>query len=265
MTVTFWLRTTDYGPRTICMCDDWMPLVELPLTIAEFRQLPRNSAYKYEYLDNRAYLSPRPKHYHAMLDLRPITVSEPVDVAPLKSDDLMDFTHLFAGAFRYIQPYGCLDDAGRLEAAKHAMERVRSGGDGPLIERASFVALENAKPVGVMLVTILPDSDPCDFDGFEWHGPPPPDWLERKLGRPHLTWVFVSPLSRGHGIATALLAASVRELLALGYTQMLSTFMLGNDSSTLWHWRNGFRLLSHPGSYRLMKERWKRSLPSPGT
>jgi hypothetical protein len=36
--------------------------------------------------------------------------------------------------------------------------------------------------------------------------------------------------------------------------------MLGNESSMLWHWRNGFRLLEHPGSIRRMKaqmkERW---------
>ena len=28
--------------------------IELPITIAEFHRLPRNAAYKYEYLDGRA-------------------------------------------------------------------------------------------------------------------------------------------------------------------------------------------------------------------
>jgi hypothetical protein len=54
------------------------------------------------------------------------------------------------------------------------------------------------------------------------------------------------------------LAAAVRELLALGYTQLASTFLAGNDSSTLWHWRNGFQLLAYPGSLRAMRARWRK-------
>src|SRR5207245_1746906 len=66
------LRTTDYGLRTtdqLKMCDEWMPVVELPLTLEQFHQLPRNPAYKYELIGGKAYLSPRPKHFHAQLDL----------------------------------------------------------------------------------------------------------------------------------------------------------------------------------------------------
>ena len=32
------------------MCDEWMPTVVLPLSAEQFRQLPRNAAYKYERL-----------------------------------------------------------------------------------------------------------------------------------------------------------------------------------------------------------------------
>jgi L-amino acid N-acyltransferase YncA len=56
-------------------------------------------------------------------------------------------------------------------------------------------------------------------------------------------------------MGTALLAAATRELLRLGYTELLSTFMLGNDSSMLWHWRNGFRLLAYPGSVRRIRQK----------
>ena len=62
--------------------------------------------------------------------------------------------------------------------------------------------------------------------------------------------MFVSPLDAGRGVGTALLNAAARELLALGYTELASTFLLGNESSMLWHWRNGFRLLQYPGSRR---------------
>ena len=55
------------------MCDDWFALIKLPLTIEQFHQLPRNAAYKYEYLKGEAWLTPRPKHYHALRELKPPT------------------------------------------------------------------------------------------------------------------------------------------------------------------------------------------------
>jgi hypothetical protein len=35
--------------------------------------------------------------------------------------------------------------------------------------------------------------------------------------------------------------------------RLSSTFLQGNDSSLLWHWRNGFELLENPGSRRRMQ------------
>ena len=46
-----------------------MRLVKIRMSIQAFHQLPRHAAYKYEYLDGEAWLSPRPKTYHALLDL----------------------------------------------------------------------------------------------------------------------------------------------------------------------------------------------------
>lgn len=245
------------------MCDEWMPHIQLPVTIEQFRQLPRNSAYQYEYLNETAHLRPRPKHYHALLDLRPILVNESVALSPLEGGHLARLERLFAEAFRYIQPYGCLEERTLLEAARQALERTRAGGDGPLIERASFVAGMEGEPIGAIIITLLPAGDPSDSESYYWADPPPADCIEHRLGRPHLTWVFVSPREKSRGTGTALLAASVRELLALGFTQLLSTFMAGNDSSMLWHWRNGFQLLPYPGSIRLMRQRWLQQLQQP--
>jgi L-amino acid N-acyltransferase YncA len=61
-----------------------------------------------------------------------------------------------------------------------------------------------------------------------------------------LTWIFVSPWFQRHGVGMALLAECVERLRSLGYSELASTFLLGNESSTLWHWRAGFRLLPHP-------------------
>jgi GNAT superfamily N-acetyltransferase len=240
------------------MCDEWMPTIKLALTPEQFRQLPRNPAYHYEYLDGHAHLIPRGRHYHAVLDLKPLAVEEPVAVAPIREVDVPELEQLFAAAFRSIQPFGSLDDGTRLEAARRALGRTRQGGDGPWIEAASFLARDGAAAVGAVWVTLLPDGDPTDWDSYYWRELPPADCITRRLGRPHLTWIFVAPHLAGRGWGTALLAAAVQALLDLGFTQLASTFMAGNDSSILWHWRNGFQLLAHPNSYRLMQRRWRR-------
>ena len=70
---------------------------------------------------------------------------------------------------------------------------------------------------------------------------------------PHLTWIFVNPWTARQGVGSALLDAVVRGLRSEGYDRLGSSFLLGNDSSTLWHWRNGFRLISFTGAYRLRR------------
>ena len=240
------------------MCDEWMPRLELPITFEQFQQLPRNAAYKYEYFYDTAWLNPRPRYYHALLDLGP-WAERPLEGASRKAQlrsvqpgDWEGLAPLFSAAFDRQQPFCGLDDDRALEAARKALEHTRSGGDGPWIEQASFVAIEGERgpDVGAILITLLPDSDPSGWHTYHWKEPPPPDALARRLGRPHLTWIFVNPFDAGQGVGTLLLSASVRELLALGYRQLASTFMIGNDSSMLWHWRNGFRLLAYPGSWR---------------
>jgi hypothetical protein len=36
----------------------------------------------------------------------------------------------------------------------------------------------------------------------------------------------------------------------MGFVQLATTFLVGNDASMLWHWRNGFQLLQYPNSRR---------------
>jgi len=48
----------------------------------------------------------------------------------------------------------------------------------------------------------------------------------------------------------ALLDMAVQALLRLGYKELTSTFIIGNESSMLWHWRAGFKLPEQPWSMR---------------
>ena len=246
------------------MCDEWMPFVKVPMSFEHFHQLPRHAAYKYEYLNGETWLTPRPRYYHALLDLRPLAASplphaDPRTVLrPLRSTDWEEtLPPVFCAAFRNQQPFsGVMKEQGR-EAALKSLTLTRDGHDGPWIDAASFVAVgaEEEHVVGAILVTLLPDTDLSEWGAYHWTDPVPTDWLERRLGRPHVTWVFVSPFFTGEGVGTALLNAAARQLLALGYTELASTFLAGNDSSMLWHWRQGFRLLAYPGSQRLQREK----------
>jgi hypothetical protein len=241
------------------MCEEWMPLVKVPMSIDQFHELPRNPAYKYEYLNGQAYLSPRPKHYHALLELSPMSAQTTAEIRPARAEEFPALEAIFSGAFGRIQPFGSLADDRRREAACQSLERTRTGGDGPWIAPASFIAWdrESQEAIGAILITLLPDGDPCDWDSYYWRDPPPPDCIARRLGRPHLTWIFVGPWYCGEGLGSALLAAAVNALLELGFTQLATTFLVGNDSSMLWHWRNGFRLLAYPGSKRTRRQRWQ--------
>ncbi|MCS6851579.1 MAG: GNAT family N-acetyltransferase [Gemmataceae bacterium] len=253
------------------MWDEWMPALQLGVTPEQFRQLPRHPAYLYEYLNGIAYLSPRPRTFHAILDLN---ASLPPDLPP-RSDvvlravgraDRAELVVAFASAFDQAQPFAGLDEARRREAARQVLDRTFAGGDGPWIADASFAAwqegpaLSRPRLVGAMLVTLVPGGDPADRDSYLWMEPPPPDCLERRLGQPHLTWVFVVPDLSRRGVATSLLAAVRDALRRRGYSQLLSTFMSGNEASVLWHWRQGFRLVEHPGAGR----RWRRAIAPDG-
>jgi GNAT superfamily N-acetyltransferase len=236
------------------MCDEWMTSLSLELTDEQFRRLPRSAAYRYAYHEGVAWVNPRPRYYHLLLDLSaaPAEGSAGLPLRPVGPEDWEAMAPAFAAAFAQQPPFCGLDEATRLRAVSKSLTHTRTGGDGPWVEAASFVAVgEGGEPiVGAVLVTLLPERDPCDWGSYHWTEPPPPDAVARGLGRPHLTWIFVVPEHAGRGLGTSLLAAAAGALRRLGYRELASTFLLGNDSSVLWHWRSGFRLLSYPGSRR---------------
>jgi hypothetical protein len=231
-----------------------MPRLELTLSRDEFRGLPRHAAYKYTYLDGVAHLNPRPRYCHAWLRPRDFVpeFAADVPVRPFTEADWDPCAELFAEAFAAQQPFAGLPASDRLDAARASLEQTRQGGDGPRIDPASFVATTTTgAPVGAVLVTLVPLADPTEWGAYVWHDPPPSDAVARQLGRAHLTWIFVRGDDAGRGVGTALLGAACRALAGLGFDELHSTFLVGNESSTLWHWRSGFRLLSYPGSRRL--------------
>jgi GNAT superfamily N-acetyltransferase len=247
------------------MLDRWYRTQRLKITIDEFHRLPRNSAFKYEYIGGTAVLTPRPKTFNGLLELKLVEAApthqiqaEEFRFRPVAADDWDKLPALFAAAFHRVQPFISLDENERLEASRECLEQTRTGGDGPFIDQASFVAESGANQeiAGAILMTLIPRAPEGEWWDARWDVLPTTDDARRHLGRPHLTWIFVAPLCAGEGLGTALLQHSIAALLALGYVDLASTFLVGNDSSTLWHWRNGFRLLPYPVSARVLRKRF---------
>lgn len=246
------------------MCDEWMPDVRFPLPADMFLRLPRNAAYAYDYADGAAHLSPRPRTFHARLELgrfQPTAAELAADgrygVERVEERDLEFLAPLFADAFECVQPFAGLDVVERQEAARASLKRVSLGGDGPWVSDASFRVIwkENQRSAGALLTTLLPAGDPKEPQAYEWLAKPPGDLWARGGGVPHLTWIFVAPFHKGHGVGTTLLQHAVTVLRSRGYTYLLTTFLAGNESSLLWHWRNGFELLPYIVSKRSMRAR----------
>ncbi|MBY0227960.1 MAG: GNAT family N-acetyltransferase [Gemmataceae bacterium] len=235
------------------MKDRCMGPVRLAIPFDDFLRLPRHPAYKYEYFQGKAWLSPRPRYYHARLDLASYAPREPAScrLRPLDDADWPVLPPLFAAAFERQTPFCGGSDEERLEASREALELTRAGEDGPLLRPACLVAEdEQGRRLGALLVTLVPPGDPESWEAFRWPTPPSDEAVRNLEGKAHLTWVFVSRAVAGHGLGTALLAGAVPLLRSLGFAELFSTFLLGNESSMLWHWRQGFDLLAYPGSYR---------------
>lgn len=255
------------------MIHDWFRTLEFPCDWARFAALPRHPAYRYEYRGGRATMTPQPRFHHALLSLvecrflqRPLhPLADHPSTAPanrlagylrrLQPADWELLPALMARAFADSAPLAHLSTAERLQAADSLLQRTRSGEDGPLAENACFLLAQPGEnePEGAILVTLIPDGDLDTFNSAAWTEAPPSQAAQRRWGRPHLTWIFTSPHRRRRGYAETLLTASLRELDSMHYSHLASTFLLGDAASLAWHWRMGFRLLSHPGSPRRIK------------
>jgi len=225
------------------------------MTWEQFRQLPQHPAYRYEYRDGIAELSPLLRRYHGLLSLADGAVrggSAPagIELRTVNDRAWVWLPELFANAFAGTAPFSLLEPTLRLEASRECIARTLAGEYGQLVEAASFTAMEAGVPCGAIVITLLQAGDLEAFDDPRWGEPPPDNALESHWGRPHVTWIFTAPSAARYGVATALLARAAAALVGLGYTELASTFLLGNDPSLLWHWRNGFRLLSYVGSPR---------------
>lgn len=245
------------------MMDKWLQPLQLAMSADEFQSFVPHPAFRSEYISGELRLSPRPRNYHCLL---PIGEAVPRQQVLVRNGNLVQMhqmsptdgnalIELFVAAFSRTVPICQLSAEGRRQCATECLTRTLEGRDGPLVRDACFVALDGDQQLcGAILITLLQRGDLGRFDDPRWLETAPENALTQRWGRPHLTWIFVRQEMSRWGIGGALLSCSLAALHGYGYEELASTFLLGNDSSTLWHWRMGFQVLPYTASARRMYE-----------
>ena len=212
----------------------------LAITMDQFKQLPRHPAYRYEYFDSHAHITPRLQCRTAALSLdRPIprggsVIPFKVQLLPFVSTIWISLTNLFLDAFASHPPFAEMTDTTRRSAVRECLRRTQEGGDGKLLASASVVACDaEENPVGFAVVTLVRIRQRNAATASQ-------QW--QSFDAPHLTWICVSPLLTRQGVGSLLLANAVAALKAEGWRSLYSTFLDCNPPSVFWHWKNGFTL-----------------------
>jgi hypothetical protein len=240
----------------------WLRPVRVPMSFESYDRLPRHPAYKFEYWDGQLRISPRWQSHGMFLELRPPETCHSVDepriasIRPLAPGDWEVLPEVLAKAFADTPPLGMLGYRRRLWAARDWLWSTRDGDEGPLVEPACMVAVDqedNAKLLGALVVTVMIGSTRSWYARQRHAVPPPPPHLAEGQDQPQVSWVFVQRGASDQGVATALLASTTSSLWNSGYRELASATDGGNVISMAWHWRNGFRLLPHSVSIHRIK------------
>ena len=228
----------DDSPSVLDRCFAGMRL-DVPIEL--YHRLPRHPAYKYELIDGTTWLTPRPTSRDVRRSTAPPSPDDRTDddardepdaeprgvcVREYRDGDAERLPAPFAAAFARTVPFCTLDENALRAAAADAVDETLAGRHGPLLAEVSSVAVD-----------------------AEGRGPFP----KELRGRPYLTWIFVAPIVARHGLARAMLHRALDRLHRAGEPSLYSTFLVGNETSALWHWDNGFELL--PSPYALARRR----------
>lgn len=269
------------------MLIDWSRPLQFRCDWETFQQLPRQAAYRYEYQNGCCTITFRPVYYHARVALERV-VPQHFDFTTafdhtrcfvsLADVPEQEIVAVFADALSRMVLFETLDAPTRLQAAQEFLTQALTDQSGLYLPAASWccftedlsaedpqtsaLQVPSASPgdesevsassqpelIGGVVVTLFPSADFIGFRSEDWLQTVPEDAFSRGWGQPHLTWIFVKPRHRRRYVAQHLLRTAAASLKAVGYETLMSTMLLGNEASLLWHWRMGFELLPHPAS-----------------
>jgi ribosomal protein S18 acetylase RimI-like enzyme len=238
------------------MIDDWYRQIHLRIPFEEWELLPPFAGFKSEYFDGQAVWTPRPRARNAVLEVELTDAatlsadlvswrSDQIRIEEFREPDYDVLPAIFASSFQRMPPFCTLPDDVRLKAAKDCLDHTRNGGDGDFLPNTSVVASDASSQIIGALLTTRWKPERSD---------PEPSYDPAYSA--HITWVFVHPFYSRDGVGTQMLASVIDRLRRDRFKHLLTTFLSGNEPSMLWHWRNGFRLLSERrGSRKALKGR----------
>jgi GNAT superfamily N-acetyltransferase len=197
------------------------------MSLAQFRLLPRDPGWRYEYFDEMAHVTPRARFATVRVGVGPRPLEPPLPLRSVVASDREELLAAYVAAFADSVEYCDVPAEGISRSARENIRDFYAGDRGEALP-SSCVAVDDAAedPVevvaGAALVTRAED------------------------GCPLLDMLFVRPRWQRRGLAAALVSWSLRELLAQGEAALRSRYLLGNEPSRAWHQHFGFTLEPDP-------------------
>jgi len=197
------------------------------MSLAEFRLLPRDPGWKYEYFDDMAHVTPRARVATVRVSVGSRLFETPLPLRGVVASDREGLVAAYVAAFDDSAEYCDVTPEGILRSAQENIRDFYAGDRGEAL-RSSCVAVDEAAEdlvevvAGAALVTRAKD------------------------GSPLLDMLFVRPRWQRRGLAAALVSWSLRELLAEGEATLRSRYLLANEPSRAWHQDFGFTVEPDP-------------------
>jgi GNAT superfamily N-acetyltransferase len=197
------------------------------MSLEEFRLLPRDPGWKYEYFEEMAHITPRARvaTVRVAVDSRPS--ESPLPLRGVVASDREGLAAAYVAAFADSAEYCDVPLEGISRSARENIRGFYAGDRGEALP-SSCVAVDEAAGdlaevvAGAALVTRAKD------------------------GCPLLDMLFVRPRRQRQGLAAALVSWSLRRLLAEGEATLRSRYLLANEPSRAWHRHFGFTLEPDP-------------------
>jgi GNAT superfamily N-acetyltransferase len=199
----------------------------IAMSFDEFRLLPRDPGWKYEYFDEMAHITPRARFatVRVGVDVRPL--EPPLPLRGVVASDGEALVAAFEAAFADSVDYCDVPPEGVSRSAEQNISDFYAGVRGEALPASCVAVDEGAEDkaaivAGAALVTRAKD------------------------GCPLLDMLFVRPSWQRRALATALASWSLRELFARGEAALRSRYLLANEPSRAWHQQFGFTLEPDP-------------------
>jgi GNAT superfamily N-acetyltransferase len=189
----------------------------IPMSFAEYEVMERPFGWKVEYWDGHARLSPRAIGVTTKLKLCPRNLPHHHRLVPVSA---VDREQMMAGYFATF--------ADSVEFCGWAPESVQESAAKDI---GNYFAGKRGEPLAASVMALAPGSQ--QLVGLAL-------FILRPEYGAYMDLLYVRPEFQHQGVATAMLNWGIDRLVESGFSTLSSAYHIGNESSRLWHHRQGF-------------------------